>query len=155
MNQKMTTVNALKCKHPENAAKRHFTYPRQCLAHSNSTSKDAMKLFSSGKHVVTHCWHSFGSLQLKLLSLSICFILTKITMKEKLCTESGSLSFPLSRHPCHPIVRFLSSPLSSCPPLLVSIPLYTPVISTHNPPYEQWLVGMGVGAGCLLLLWRS
>ena len=35
----MTTVNALKCKHPENEAKMHFTYLWQCLAHSNSTSK--------------------------------------------------------------------------------------------------------------------
>jgi hypothetical protein len=36
-------------------------------------------------------------------------------------------------------------------PIITSIPLYTSVvvlISTHHPSYEQWLVGMGVGAGC-------
>jgi hypothetical protein len=37
-------VNALKHKHPENEAKMHFTYLRQCSAHSNSPSKDFMKL---------------------------------------------------------------------------------------------------------------
>jgi hypothetical protein len=45
----------------------------------------------------------------------------------------------------------LLSPLS-CPCYLVVpiIIIHTPVvlISTHNPTYEQWLVGMGVGAGC-------
>jgi len=40
----MATVNALKCKHLENEAKMHFTYLWQSLAHSNSTSKDFVKL---------------------------------------------------------------------------------------------------------------
>ena len=71
MTWKMVTVNALKRKHFENETKMHFTYLRQCSAYSNSTSKDFVKLFLSPKHVVTHCWDNFGSLQLKLLSLRI------------------------------------------------------------------------------------
>ena len=40
----MATVNVLKHKHPENKAKMHFTYLWQSLAHSNSISKDLVKL---------------------------------------------------------------------------------------------------------------
>ena len=42
----MATVNTLKRKHLENEAKMHFTYIRQCSAHSNSTSNDLMKIFN-------------------------------------------------------------------------------------------------------------
>jgi hypothetical protein len=53
MTRKMAIVNALECKHPENEAKMHFTYLRQCSAHSKFTSKDFIKLFSLPKFVVT------------------------------------------------------------------------------------------------------
>jgi hypothetical protein len=45
---KMATVNALKCKHPENEVKMHFTYLWQCSADSNSPSKDLNKIISPG-----------------------------------------------------------------------------------------------------------
>jgi hypothetical protein len=45
MMRKMATVNALKRKHLENDNKMHFTSLRQYSAHSNSTSKDFVKLF--------------------------------------------------------------------------------------------------------------
>jgi len=52
-----------------------------------------------------------------------------------------------------------SSPCGPSPhgPIIIFLPLYPCVIpiSTYNPSYEQWLIGMGVHAGCLLLLsWR-
>jgi hypothetical protein len=43
----MATVNALKCKHPENEVKMHFTYLQQCLADSSSPSKDLNKVIST------------------------------------------------------------------------------------------------------------
>jgi hypothetical protein len=41
----MATVNTLKCKHPKNEVKMHFTYLWQCLADSNSLSKDLLNFF--------------------------------------------------------------------------------------------------------------
>ena len=75
---------------------------------------------------------------------------------------------PLFLHPhCFVTPTFPSSPSFHCPrhfiiPVILSslssshshalYLLYTPVvipISTHNPSYKQWLVGMGVDARCL------
>jgi len=50
MKRKMATMNALKCKHPENEVKMHFTYLQQCSAHSNSTSKDLVILLLQVHH---------------------------------------------------------------------------------------------------------
>ena len=50
MTLKMATMNTLKCKHPENEAKMYFTYLWQCLAHSNSTSNNLIKLCSWAGH---------------------------------------------------------------------------------------------------------
>jgi hypothetical protein len=42
--------------------------------------------------------------------------------------------------------------------VIISIPLLSSSvvvpISTHNPSYEQWLIGRGVGARCSALSWR-
>jgi len=66
MKQKMATVNTLKCKHPENEVKMHFTYLWQCLAHSNSTSKDLVILLLQVHHqnmyLVTHSCHVLSTL---------------------------------------------------------------------------------------------
>ena len=71
-----------------------------------------------------------------------------------LCHPHLSIPVVLSS-PCfsphHFIVPIISSSLLSSHSHSLSF-LYTPVIifiSTHNPSYEQWLVGMGVGAGVL------
>ena len=49
---KMATVNVPKRKHFKNEAKMHFTYLRQCLAHSNSTSKGLDKNFAWVHHLL-------------------------------------------------------------------------------------------------------
>ena len=58
MTWKMATVNTLKRKHFENDNKMHFTSLRQSSAHSNSTSRDFVKLFiiSSSSKQATHHW---------------------------------------------------------------------------------------------------
>jgi hypothetical protein len=158
------------------------TYLQQSSAHSNSTSKDFTKLLarvlssSPGTH-----WHTFKAFIYKLSRCEqwrLCskyiysfVLLTSKTKKENgygyvesipFISLSPSFSVPVIasslsfRRPCRFIIPLISSSLSSSHSHSLSL-LYTPVIiliSTHNTSYEQWLIGMGVGAGCSSSAWR-
>jgi hypothetical protein len=138
MERKMATVNVPKRKHFKNEAKMHFTYLRQCSAHSNSTSKDLTRLFAWVHHLqapfrVQACIY-------KLLSMLRCeqwglysryiysfVLLTNKTKKEKrpwLCGKRsvltlwwGGLIIILPSPPCPRcfVVPIVSSVIASSP----------------------------------------
>jgi hypothetical protein len=72
---------------------------------------------------------------------------TRIPLREQLLTTAGAGAGLIVSCGCHPLLASLA--LSA---IGVVGHLHSVAVSACNPPYEQWLAAVGVGADLLLLL---